>query len=84
MRNLVDFLRLREREDFEGITDNDLYEKGLIPREIFLQFFLIETLSKTKNFDWDRNEDVINQNLACLIICFSDIYDFFNNSDDNK
>jgi len=84
LRHLVEFIHLKEREDFEEITDNDLYEKGLIPGEIYLQFFLIETMSKAKDFDWSRNEDVVNQNLACLIVCFSDIYDFLNNSDESK
>ena len=81
LRHLAEFIHLEEREDFEEITDNDLYEKGLIPEEIYLQFFLIETLSKTKDFDWARNENVINQNLACLVVCFGDIYDFFNASE---
>ncbi len=83
-QNLVDFTHLKEREDFEEITDHDLYEKGLIPKEIYLQFFLLETLSKMGKFDWNRNEYVINQNLACLIVCFGDIYDFFNESENNQ
>jgi len=78
LRHISEFLNLKNRADFEQITDFDLYEKNLLPNEILLQFFLLETLSKTEDFDWDRGEEIIEQNLACLIVCFSDIYEFLN------
>jgi hypothetical protein len=78
LRHLVDFIHLEDREDFEKITDVELYEKGLIPDEIYFQFFLIETMIKRKDFDWNRGEVIINQSLACFIICFLDINAFFN------
>src|SRR3989344_5651610 len=76
-RNLADFLRLQERNDFEELTDHDLYTKNLLPPEIFLQFFLLESLVKRDDFDWNRGNQIAHQNLACLIICFEDIYEFF-------
>ena len=77
LRHVVEYLHLENRPDFEKITDLDLYEKGLLPKEIFLQFFLIETLGKP-NFNWSRGKEVVEQNLACLVVCFADIYDFLN------
>lgn len=76
-QHLANFIHLDERNDFKELTDVDLYEKGLIPQEIFLQYFLLETIVKTKDFDWNRGEIIANQNLACLIICFSDLYEYF-------
>lgn len=78
LRHLVDFIKLKDRKDFNKITDHNLYKKELIPPEMFLQFFLVETLIKRKDFDWNRGEEIARQNLACLIVCFEDIYSFLN------
>ncbi len=76
--NFANYVKLRDRKDFDKITDLDLYDKSVVPPEIFLQYFLMESPIKMKHFDWERSEDVMMQNLACLIICFGDIYEFFN------
>jgi len=78
LRHLSSFIHLDSRKDFEQITDHDLYIKDLIPGEIFLQFFLIETMIKRDDFKWDREDTINNQNLACLAACFVDINSFFN------
>lgn len=77
-KNLADYLRLPERKDFQDLTDEDLYKKNLLPKEIFLQYFLIETMVKNKSFDWKRSQKIIDQNLICFDVCFTDIYAFFN------
>lgn len=76
--HLCGFLQVHERADFEDLTDHDLFKKGLLPSEIFLQYFLLETLGKTKRFVWDRDEEIVRQNLACMIICYADINAFIN------
>ena len=83
-RHTAEFLHLEERADFKKLTDHDLYTKGLLPPEIFLQLFLIETPVKNTNFDWDRNEAIAEQNLACLIVCLGDIYDFFHDQEEGE
>lgn len=80
-KHLAEFLNLESREDFEKLTDHDLYKKSLIPNEIFLQMFLLETLFKSKDFRWDRDNKIIKQNLTCLIVCFGDIYSFLEAND---
>lgn len=82
--NFADFSGLKARDDFEKITDQDLYEKNIIPSEILFQYFLIESPVKMKDFDWNRSEEIMKQNLACLIVCFGDIYEFFNEEDFEK
>ena len=77
-RSFAEFINLESRDDFKEITDQDLYEKNIIPSEIFFQYFLMESPIKMKDFDWDRSEEIMIQNIACLIICFKDIYEFFN------
>lgn len=77
-RNLVDFLELRKRKDFDKLTDDYLFKKSLLPKDIFLQYFLIETMVKNKSFSWNRNLKIIDQNLICFDVCFTDIYAFFN------
>lgn len=77
-KNLADYLRLAERNDFQVLTDDDLYKENLLPKEIFLQYFLIETMVKNKSFNWNQNPKIIDQNLICFDVCFSDIYAFFN------
>ena len=42
----------------------------------------MESTLKKGGFDWKRSEEVMMQNLACLAVCFSDIYDFFNEDDE--
>lgn len=78
LNNFTNYVKLRNRKDFDKITDLDLYDKSIIPPEIFLQYFLMESPIKMKKFDWKRNKEIMMQNLACLIICFGDIYEFFN------
>lgn len=81
LRHLANFIHLEDRKDYKKITDHDLYKKGLIPPEIYLQFFLIESMVKREDFDWDRTEEISYQNLACLAVCFLDINAFFNEDD---
>lgn len=81
LRNFAEFADLEARDDFKKITDLDLYEKRIIPSEIFFQYFLMESPIKMKDFNWNRNEEVMRQNLACLVICFGDIYEFFHEED---
>jgi len=71
-------LKLKELKNYDKLTDDDLYKKGLLPRGIFLQYFLIESMVKNKSFDWNRDQRIIEQNLICFDVCFSDIYAFFN------
>ena len=82
--HLCGFLQVHERADFEDLTDHDLFEKGLLPSEIFLQYFLLETLGKVGGVDWDRDEEIVRQNLACMVICFTDINAFFNEDDEGE
>lgn len=83
-RHLAEFIHLEEHKDFDTITDYDLYKKDLIPSEIYFQYFLIEVLVKSKDFDWDRGEEIANQNLACFIACFDDIYEFFHEEEEKS
>ncbi len=83
-RSFAEFTGIEDRSDFEKITDHDLYEKKIIPSEIFFQYFLMESPVKMKDFDWDRSEEIMRQNLACLIICFGDIHEFFHEEDSKK
>ncbi len=81
LRSFVEFVDLKSRDDFEKMTDHDLYKERIIPSEIIFQFFLIEVPIKRKDFDWNRHEKIMKQNLACLIVCFSDMYSFFHKDD---
>ena len=82
--SLAEFVNLEARDDFEKVIDQDLYEKNIIPSEIFFQYFLMESPVKMKGFDWNRNEEIMRQNLACLIVCFGDIHEFFHEEDFKK
>ncbi|KKR04214.1 MAG: hypothetical protein UT32_C0033G0007 [Parcubacteria group bacterium GW2011_GWC2_39_14] len=75
-RHLCGHLEVDKRSDFKQLTDLDLCEKGIIPEEVLIQYFLLETYCKNTHFSWDRNDEICLQNLACLILCFGDIYDF--------
>ncbi|MCK5413672.1 MAG: hypothetical protein KAI57_04870 [Candidatus Pacebacteria bacterium] len=83
-RSLAEFANLEARDDFEKMTNQDLYEKNIIPSEIFFQYFLIESPVKMKDFDWNKNEEIMKQNLACLIVCFGDIHEFFHEENFEK
>lgn len=80
LQNIIDFLELPKKRDFEEYTITDLYEKRLLPNEIFLQFFILETLANNKAYKWNRNQTIIDQTLVCLSVCFEDIYNFLNYS----
>lgn len=76
--NLLQYIDIENHEDFDKLTDVDLFEKKLIPSEIFLQFFLLEAPVKRSDFNWHRNEEIMKQHLALLIVLFGDIFTFFN------
>lgn len=80
LQNIIDFLGLPKKGDFEEYTINDLYDKKLLPNEIFLQFFILETLANNRVYKWNRNKIIIGQSLVCLEVCFEDIYDFLNHN----
>ena len=80
LQNIIDLIELQEKGDFKEYTITDLYEKKLLPNEIFLQFFIMETLANNKVYKWKRNQTIIDQSLVCLAVCFEDIYDFLNHS----
>lgn len=77
-RHVCKYLEIESRDDFNELTDVDLVTKKIIPSEILMPYFLLETLAKNDKFDWNRNEEISVQNLACLITCFTDIFDFIN------
>ncbi|MBI3103731.1 hypothetical protein HYZ05_02215 [Candidatus Daviesbacteria bacterium] len=78
LQNIIDLLGLRKKSNFKEYTITDLYEKKLLPNGIFLQFFILETLSNNKVYRWNRNQTIIDQSLICLAVCFEDIYDYLN------
>lgn len=83
-RNLADILHLQDRDDFETITDHDLITKGILPSEILLPYFLLDAFVQIRDFDWNRGEEVVRQNLACFIVCFTELYAFFNESEEEE
>lgn len=80
LQNIIDFLGLPKKGNFEEYTIHDLYDKKLLPNEIFLQFFILETLANNRAYKWNRNKIIIGQSLVCLEVCFEDIYDFLNHN----
>jgi hypothetical protein len=81
-RNLVEALHLQERDDFEELTSRDLFLKKLLPPELMLPYFLLETFVQVPDFDWDRGEEIAHQNLACLVVCFGTLYTIFDELED--
>ena len=75
-RHVMDFLDIEKHKEFDTLTDADLYEKDIIPSEIHFQYFLLEAPLRMKEFDWHRCDEIMMQHLACLIVCFEDIYEF--------
>ncbi len=53
-----------------------------IPPDIYLQTFLLETLSESTQFNWGRDEVIVVQSLIVLTVCFSDIYAFLTEYDE--
>lgn len=78
LRHIVEHINLESRSDYEDITDQDLFTQKLIPEEIYFHYFILGTLAKANDFDWNRGEKIAEQNLACMIACFEDIYGFLN------
>ncbi len=54
------------------IHAEDIYNS--IPSEIYLQTFLLESMSDETTFNWNRDSTIIEQSLLALTVCFSDIY----------
>lgn len=71
-----------------GLVDEQLTEVQIediyntIPSEIYLQTFLLESMSDDSAFNWNRDAVIIEQSLLALTVCFSDIYAFLTEEDD--
>jgi hypothetical protein len=61
-------------DDLNEIDMDMLYSK--IPSEIYLQTFLLENMAEPRQFDWNRDPQIVEQALIALTVIFSDIYDF--------
>lgn len=74
-----------EKYDFGVESVGELHDEVLyeaLPEEIQLQTFLLESMSNPSLFNWDRDEEVIIQSLLVLTVCFSDVYSFLTEDDD--
>jgi len=56
---------------------------AVIPEEIQLQTLLLETMASPEIFNWHRSEKIIEHSLLVLTVCFSDIYSFLTENDDD-
>lgn len=75
-----------ERYDFNGdlgaIPSEVIYQT--LPEEIQLQTFLLESMSNNQVFNWNRREEIIVQSLLVLTICFSDVYSFLTEDEEEE
>lgn len=69
-----------EDEELTEVKIEDIY--NIIPSEIYLQTFLLESMSDETAFNWNRSPIIIEQSLLALTVCFSDIYAFLTEEDD--
>lgn len=74
-----------EKYDF-GIGDAAQLKSEMLyatlPEEIQLQTFLLESMANPKVFNWNRDEDIVVQSLLLLTVCFSDVYSFLTEDED--
>ncbi len=68
-------------EDAAAVTSHMLYQT--LPEEIHLQTFLLESMANPKVFDWNRDDEVVVQSLQVLTVCFSDVYSFLTEEEDD-
>jgi hypothetical protein len=61
-------------EDISKINSEKLYR--IIPEEIQLQTFLLESMADPAIFDWKRSNVILIQSMLVLTVCFSDVYSF--------
>lgn len=60
-------------EEPEGWTISDLYQ--IMPDEVFLPFFLLESLTREDGYDWNRKGKIIENGLILLITSFQLFYE---------
>lgn len=69
-----------DEDRLSEVRVEDIYDN--IPSEIYLQTFMLESMSDDSSFNWNRDEVIIEQSLLALTVCFSDIYVFLSEEDD--
>lgn len=84
---MVFALILESFSDYYGLEEGTEVNRSLIyakiSDEIYLQTFLLDTMADLSKFDWNRDRRVIEQSLMVLTVCFSDIYSFLTEEDDD-
>ena len=68
-------------EDVTHLQSEAMYTT--LPEEIQLQTFLLESMSNPNLFNWDRNDKIIMQSLLVLTVCFSDVYSFLTEDEED-
>ncbi len=69
-----------DEDQLTEVRVEDVY--NTIPSEIYLQTFLLESMSDESAFNWNRDTVIIEQSLLALTVCFSDIYAFLTEDDE--
>lgn len=67
------------------ITDRhiaDLYAQ--IAEDIYIQTFLLEHMSHHEYFTWQRDIEIIEQSLIAMTVCFSDIYGYLSEQEQDE
>lgn len=64
LRNLIDASKSENSFNIKDLTFDDFFNKYL-SREIMLQYFILETLAKNEEFNWERNKKIIDQTFIC-------------------
>lgn len=71
----------------EDVQVNDKHIAHLykhIADEIYVQMFILEHMAHEDHFDWNRDIQILEQSLIALTVCFSDIYGFLSEREEEE
>jgi hypothetical protein len=71
-------------EYYPDLTPGSTHFYRYIPDEIYLQTFLLDTMANVSSFDWERDIKIVEQSLMVMTVCFSDIYSFLTEEDEDE
>jgi hypothetical protein len=80
VESLLEFYDQLSEVTVVGEDISELYR--VLDEQIYIQMFLLEHMAHGDNFHWGRQMQIVEQSLAALTVCFTDIYNFLGSKDD--
>lgn len=82
LESLLEHYEMLEGVEVTAKQIDTLYSQ--LDHDIYVQTFILEHMAHKDHFAWERDEKILEQSLIALTVCFSDIFAYLGESDEEE